>query len=219
MVLLGVATGVAMILAWTALSRLDPTFSAFLWRFQPVIAITLSFLFLKERLTAAEIAAGAVMISGGLLSTVGRWNVVGTGVVLTLVACCAVAVQMLIAKARVHEIHPNILVTYRVGVASVVILLWCLVTGRIDFEVRASYWYVTLLGAFLSPCASFLLTFRSYRYWDLSRSSVVRTVQPLFVLPMAYAVFRKLPVGKELIGGGLIMAGAFWLAWIHFRRR
>jgi drug/metabolite transporter (DMT)-like permease len=159
------------------------------------------------------------MISGGVLSTLGRWEFVGTGVVLTLIAGCAVAVQMLIAKARVHEIHPNILVVYRVGVASIVILIWCLLTGRIDFQVEASYWYVTLLGAFLGPCASFILTFRSYRYWDLSRSSLVRTVQPLFVLPLAYAVFGKLPVGRELLGGSIIMAGALWLAWIHFRRK
>jgi drug/metabolite transporter (DMT)-like permease len=217
--LLGVTTGVAMILAWSALSRLDPSFAAFLWRLQPMITIALGALFLKERLTAAEIVAGAIMISGGLLSTLGRWQFVGTGVVLILIACVAVAVQLLIAKARVHEIHPNILVVYRVGIASVVVLLWCLLTGRIDFQVKASYWYVTLLGAFLGPCASFLLTFRSYRYWDLSRSSLVLTVQPLFVLPLAYAVFRKLPVGKELLGGIVIMMGAFWLTWIHFRKR
>ncbi|KPJ61435.1 MAG: hypothetical protein AMJ46_01745 [Latescibacteria bacterium DG_63] len=219
LVLLGVATGVAMILAWSALALLDPSFSAFLWRFQPMIAIVLGALFLRERLSALEIAAGAVMISGGFLSTIGRWDFVGTGVVLTLLACSAVGVQMLIAKARVHEIHPNILVAYRVSGASIVVLLWCLLTGKTDLQVERSYWYVTLLGAFLSPCASFLLTFRSYRYWDLSRSSLVRTIQPLFVLPLAYAVFGKLPVGKELLGGGVIMIGALWLAWIQFTRK
>jgi drug/metabolite transporter (DMT)-like permease len=73
-----------------------------------------------------------------------------------------------------------------------------------------------LLGAFLGPCASFLLTFRSYRCWDLSRSAIVKTVEPLFVLPLAYAVLGKLPTGTELLGGCLILVGAFWFAWIQF---
>jgi len=218
-VLMGLATGAAMILAWTGLARLDPSFAAFLWRFQPVLTIVLSVLLLRERMSIKEIAPVTVMILGGCLSTIGRWDIVGIGIILTLLACIAVAVQMLIAKARVHEIHPNILVVYRVGIGAVVIMLWALLAGKINFQVEASYWYITLLGAFLGPCASFLLTFRSYRYWDLSRSSMVRTVQPLFVLPLAYLVFGKLPAGKELFGGCVILVGAFWLAWIHLIRK
>lgn len=216
---MGLATGVGMILSWAGLARLDPAFAAFLWRFQPVLAIMLGMLLLGERMVPKEIVPVAVMIFGSFASTIGRWNVVGTGTTLTLVSCFAVALQMLIAKARVHEVSPNILVAYRVGIAAVVITFWGILTRRIDFHVGASYWYVTLLGAFLGPCASFLLTFRSYRYWDLSRSSIVRTTQPLFVLPLSYAVFGKLPAGRELLGGCLILVGAFWLAWMHFVRK
>jgi drug/metabolite transporter (DMT)-like permease len=219
MMLMGLATGVAMISGWAGLARLDSSFAAFLWRFQPVLTIMLSVFFLRERFSVKEIAPVAIMILGGCLSTIGRWDIVGIGIILTLLACCAAAVQMLIAKARVHEIRPNILVVYRVGIGAVVIMLWSLVTGKIDFHVEASYWYVTLLGALLGPCASFLLTFRSYRYWELSRSSMVKTAEPLFVLPLAYVVFGKLPIGKELLGGCVILIGAFWLAWIHLIKK
>jgi len=217
--LMGLATGAGMILGWAGLARLDPSFAAFLWRFQPVLAIMLGILFLGERLSLKEIAPVAVMIFGGCLSTIGRWDVVGLGTMLTLLACVAVAVQMVIAKARVHEIHPNILVVYRVGIGAAVIMLWTFLRGKADFAVEASYWYVTLLGALLGPCVSFLLTFRSYRYWDLSRSSMVKTAQPLFVLPLAYIAFGQLPAGKELFGGSIILVGAFGLAWIHFVRK
>lgn len=106
--------------------------------------------------------------------------------ILMIVGACAFAVQMLIAKMMVAEIHPNILVCYRVGIGALIITFWTLLTGKADFGVEASYWLVTLLGAFIGPCASFLLTFRSYRYWDLSRSSMVKTAEPLFVLPLSY---------------------------------
>ncbi|MFH0778701.1 MAG: DMT family transporter [Candidatus Eisenbacteria bacterium] len=217
--LLGVATGAGMILGWAGLARLDPSFSSFLWRFHPLLVIVLSVLILRERLTAKELAPAAIMILGGCISTIGRWNIVGTGVVLTLLSCCAVAVQVTIAKSRVQEMHPNVLVFYRVASGSVVILLWCLLVGDIRFDVEARYWHVTLLGAFLGPCLSYLLTFRSYRHWDLSRSSMVTTAQPLFVIPFAYLAFGTLPTGRELIGGFIILAGAFWLAWKHVFRR
>jgi drug/metabolite transporter (DMT)-like permease len=217
--LIGLVTGAQMIVSWAGLARLDPSFTAFLWRFQPVLTIALSALFLDERLMNREWLPIAIMISGGALSTMGRWEIVGTGVILTLLACCAGAMQMLIAKIVVIAIHPTVLVFYRVGIATLVIALWTLPTGKVNFDVQSSYWLVTLLGAFLGPCASYLLTFRSFRYWDLSRSSMILTAQPLFVLPLAYLFLDKLPTQKELLGGCMILAGVVWLTWIHFVRK
>lgn len=217
--LLGLATGAGMLLGWAGLARLDPSFTAFLWRFQPVLAIVMSMVFLGERFLYKEIIPISIMIFGSLLSTLGRWDIVGVGTILTLFACIAAALQMLIAKVKVREIKPNILVFYRVGIGAIVIMFWTFLSGKADFNVEPSYWYVTLLGAFLGPCVSFLLTFRSYRYWELSRSSIVRTIQPIFVVPLAYIVFGKLPVMRELIGGSIILIGAFYFAWIHFLKR
>jgi len=213
--ILGLATGTGMILAWSGLSLLDPSFASFLWRFSPVLIIALSVLFLNERLRLIEVLPIAVMVFGGALTTFGRWHIVGQGVVLTLLGCVAVAVQMLVVKLNVHRIHPNVLVFFRVGLAALVIALWTLFTGRLDLRLSTPHLLVTMLGAFLGPCASFLLTFRSYRYWELSRSSVVLTAQPLLVLPMAYLAFGKIPSGLELLGGFVILAGAFALIWLH----
>lgn len=213
--LLGLTTGAEMTLAWAGLARLDPSFAAFLWQFTPVLTIGLSVLLLGEGLMVKEIFPVAVMVLGGSLSTIGRWHIVGLGVFLTLLACFANAVEMLIAKMKVSEVHPNVLVFYRAGIATLVITLWILLTDTADFDVQTSYWAVALLGAFLGPCASCLLVFRSYRHWDLSRSSIVLMAQPLFVIPLAYLALGKFPTEIELAGGLIILAGAFWLAWIH----
>ena len=213
--LIGLLTGAGMILSWAGLARLDPSFAGFLWRFAPVLTIVLGALYLGERLLVGELVPIAIMVLGGCLGAIGRWHIVGVGMALTLLACCAFAVQLLIAKMQVARIHSVILNFYRVGIGALIIALWTLLTGKVDFNVEASYWLVTLLGAFLGPCTGFLLTFRSYRHWDLSRSSIVLTVQPLFILPSAYFIIGQLPTGMELIGGSMILAGAFWLAWIH----
>lgn len=212
---LGVATGSGMILAWSGLSLLDPSLASFLWRFSPVLIIILSVFILGERVRLIEAVPIGIMVLGGAMTTLGRWHIVGTGVVLTLLGCVAVAIQMIVVKLNVREIHPNVLVFYRVSLAALIILLWSSVTGRLHFEISVPHLTVTLLGAFLGPCASFLLTFRSYRYWELSRSSIVLTAQPLLVLPMAALAFGKLPTGMELAGGFIILGGAFMLVLLH----
>jgi drug/metabolite transporter (DMT)-like permease len=213
--LLGLATGSGMVLAWSGLSLLDPSFASFLWRFSPVLIIILSVFILGERLRLIEAVPIGIMVLGGAMTTYGRWHIVGTGVILTLLGCVAVAVQMLVVKLNVKEIHPNVLVFYRVSLAALFIALWSAMAGKLNFEISAPHLAVTLLGAFLGPCASFLLTFRSYRYWELSRSSIVLTAQPLFVLPMAALVFGTIPTGLELAGGFVILGGAFFLVLLH----
>jgi len=216
---MGGATAVLMLFSWRGLALLDPTFASFLWRFTPVVVIVLGAAVLGERLRAVEIGALALMVLGGVLSTIGRWQVVGLGTVFTLIGCGAGAVQLLFAKKQTGKVHPNVLAFYRVGIGAVLIALWTFGTGRADFHVPGRFWAVTLIGAFLGPCFSYLLTFRSYRYWDLSQASIVRTMQPLIALPMTYAAFRTLPVRQELLGGSLILVGALWIAWIHFGGR
>lgn len=219
MLALGTATALGMVLGWKGLARLDPSFASFLWRLLPIFTILSGVIILKERLSKKEVLAMAIMLVGSLWSVVGRWDTVGTGVTLTILACCSGVVQLLIAKSQIYQVHPNVLVAYRVGIGAVLIASWVFATGTADFTVEARYWYVTLLGAFLGPCASFLLTFRSYRYWALSQSTIILTAQPLLVLPLAYIFLGTLPTLRELVGGCMILTGAFWLAFIQVTKR
>lgn len=207
-----------MILGWKGLSELDPAFASFIWRFLPVLSILSGVLLLREDLSLKEALAMGVMLVGALWSVIGRWTVVGTGVTLTLAAIFSGVLQLLIAKSQTHKFHPNVLVAYRVGIASVLIASWVFASDGANFAVETKYWYVTLLGAFLGPCASFLLTFRAYRYWTLSQSSLILSGQPLFTLPMAYIFLRTFPTTKEWMGGCVILLGAFWLGVIELTR-
>lgn len=218
-VVLGISTGAGMILAWAGLALLDPSFASFIWRFAPVLTIVLSAIILNERLQLRELFPVALMVAGGALSTYGRWHIVGTGVILTLLAACTVAVQMVTVKMKVSEISPHVLVFYRVSGAAICIAIWSILTGRLNFNVATPHWVITLIGAFLGPSLSFQFTFRSYTYWDLTRSSIVLTAQPLIVLPLAYLAFGRIPTGLQLLGGFIIVAGAFWLTLLHRTRQ
>lgn len=214
---LGVITGAGMIFTWAGLALLDPTFQAFLFRLHPVLNILLGALILGEVLQVKEIIPMSIVIIGGVVSGIGKWNIVYMGVLFTVLAIISVAFQMLIAKERIQKVHPKGLVFYRVAIATLVIAVWTILTGKVNFNVKLSYWLVTFLGALFGPTLSFLFMFHSYRYWEFYRSSAVLTIQPLLVLPLAYLFLRKLPGQLELIGGLIIMAGALWLMLIHFK--
>jgi len=213
---MGVATGAGMLLGWAGLARLDPTFQAFLWRFTPVLTLGLGFMFLKERFEARELVPVAIMIGGSFICVAGRWQAVGSGTILTLLACLCVGLQMFLGKVNVGAVDPLILVFYRSALAAVVGLLAWLSVGsccRADW----SHWLSLGLGSFLGPFLGYLLYFKSYQHWELSRSSVIQTVQPLFVFGLAYVFLGQVPHGREALGGLVILAGALWLSWLHNR--
>ncbi|RLB08762.1 MAG: hypothetical protein DRG27_05290 [Deltaproteobacteria bacterium] len=215
---LGVLTGITMLLSWKGLSLLDPVFASLLWRFLPVITAIAGVIFFKEKLLREELFAIAIMVAGSFYSINGRWDAVGKGVFYIILATFAGAAQLLIAKAYSKKIDINVMVAYRVGIAAAFVFVWDIFFGKINISVPLRYWLVTMLGAFLGPCASFLFTFRSYRYWELSKASILLTLQPVFVLPFTYIFLGTLPDKKEIFGGAVILFGAIWLALIQARK-
>ena len=94
-----------------------------------VSSIFISFLVLRERLMRVEFLPMAVMVGGGVLTTLGRWHIVGTGTILTLLSCVTVTVQMLAAKLESRRTDYSVLVFYRLAIAVVVIAAWALLKG------------------------------------------------------------------------------------------
>src|SRR3989339_1320476 len=137
---IGVTTGVAMTLTWEGLSRLDPLFTSFLWRFAPVFMIILGVVFLKEKLTLSETMCFLVMVVGGMVIAMGRWKMNSTGIVLTLLACIVSSVSMLLAKRVVHEVPPLVLVLYRAVIALPVVMIWAFVQGGMVIQATPGQW-------------------------------------------------------------------------------
>jgi drug/metabolite transporter (DMT)-like permease len=216
--LLGLLTAAGMLLTWAGLARLDPSFAAFLWRFMPALLLVFGAVFLRERITWIELLPVALMLGGGVFGALGRWEIVGAGVILTVIATFAGAGQMLLAKLLVGTHDPLGVVFYRLAPGALFIAVFTAASGGFDFDVAPRYWLVCFLGAFLGPSLSHVFQFEAYRRWDLSRAGIVLTLQPLFVLPLALAFLGAAPAPRELAGGAVILAGALWLAFLHVKR-
>ncbi len=214
---LGLCNTMAQLLMWQGLDRLDPSFSAFLGRFSPMISILVGVVLLRERIRALEWGAVAVMIAGGALSAAGSvWRLEWAGIFLTLGSGFFIALQYPIAKRFGGEVPSLVMNFYRVSVAAGVATLWVFGTGQWEVgRATPRHWMALGVGAFLGPFLSYVLTFASYRYWDMSRSAIVMTLQPLVVIPLAYLFFGSVPTGLKLVGGLVILAGGLGLALVN----
>lgn len=218
MLMLGVANAVCQFTMWQGLQRLDSSFAAFLGRFAPMMAILMGVLFLGERIGAWEWVAVAAMIAGGFWSSAGSFKFEWLGIALSLISAFFSAMQWPLAKIGGKGVPNTAMNFYRVGVAAIAVTLWAVLVRKMDFStVEPRHWIVTLIGSLIGPFLSYLLMFRSYDYWAISRSAIVWTIQPLVVMPMAYIVFGNIPTGSKLLGGLVTLLGAFWLAWLHQR--
>lgn len=218
MVLLGFALTFVAFFGWAGLSKMDPTFNSFLSRLTPMMTILLGVVLLKENVRALEWLAVAVMVGGGVLSTLGgTWQAEWWAIVLVLMGCFCAAIQFTLAKLGDDKgIPPLVVNIYRTAVAAIAITLVTLALGEFDpTKAQPRHWTALLLGALLGPCLSVTLTFASYRYWEMTRTAMVLTLQPLVVFPMAWLMFHDLPGGWKLIGGLIILAGGLWLVALH----
>jgi drug/metabolite transporter (DMT)-like permease len=213
LLLIGTIHGVGILFTWTSLDYLSPSIAALIWRFLPVLMLLLGVVFLGENISVYEIVPIALMVVGAFVSVAMTWAEFGIGVILAIIACLITAVQMVIVKQAVSDISPELLTLYRNGFGAVIIGIWGFSTQQINFHVPLSFWIIIFFGALIGESLTFIFFFRSYQYWELSRTGMVRTCEPIFVLLWSFLVFGTLPEGQELIGGLIILLGAFWLAW------
>ncbi|MCE9591272.1 MAG: DMT family transporter [Planctomycetes bacterium] len=222
MVGLGVCNGAAQLMAWQGLNRLDPSMASFMGRFAPVMAIFMGATILHERIRVVEWYAIALMIAGGLLTTLAPTHnapvLSWLGIILSLASAFLFAMQLLLAKKNGHGLAVGVMIFYRVGVAAVIVTVWALAARKLDFShARPDQWAVLIGGAFIGPFLSYVCTFHSYRFWDMARSSMILTLQPLVVIPLALIVFGTRLTTWQYAGGFITIAGGVWLAVIHHR--
>lgn len=211
LVLVGILHGVGVLLTWMGLSHLSPSVASLIWRFLPVLMLILGVSFLGEIFYIREIWPIAVMIFGAFLSVSVSWDELGLGVILTIIACFITAVQMAVVKKAVESISPELLILFRNLLGSLTIGTYGLLTQSLNFQVAPYAWPIIFLGAFIGETITFLFFFRSYQFWDLSRTGLVRTSEPIFVILWSYLIFGTFPQGQQLLGGVIILIGAFWL--------
>ncbi len=120
------------------------------------------------------------------------------------------AVQNFLCKLIVEDCRPELIVFCRSVGGACCVALWAMAKGGVEWSVPGRYYLAAGLGALVAAVLGQTLLFRSYLHWELARSMVVYSGQPLVVIVLAWTCLGMIPDGQGLLGGAFILTGAVW---------
>ena len=203
-----------------ALNRASPTMLILLSRSEIIIAMLLSWLFLKEIITARVWLAVVVIIAGIIvmkLNTLSFELNEWSAIIWAVTAAFSFAVMQVLAKSIIHEINPQVLNVSRLAFA--LVILWSLEEVRIRVAVlEFTEWQWLALAAFCGPFVGRVSYTYALRYLTISKTVIIGSFSPIATLIFELMVFGTLINGYEAFGGIIMLAGILWVFLPGLRR-
>ena len=217
------ARGLSGFLALTgvfyALLHLSMALATVLQYLHPVFTALLAFLFLAERPTTATLACIALSLLGLACMVVPYWTGSDTTpaplwpVIAGLGGAFGSGVAYTLVRKLVITEHPSVIVLYFPLICAPGTLL----LGGADFiwPTVAGWWVLLGVGCF-TQLGQLTLT-KAMQLDAASRVTSLSYVQIIFAAILGWLAFGEIPTQATLLGGGLILLGAFVSAWMQPR--
>jgi len=203
-----------------ALNLASPTMLVLLSRSEIIIAMLLSWLFLKEIITARVWLAVVVIIAGIIvmkLNTLSFELNEWSAIIWAITAAFSFAVMQVLAKSIIHEINPQVLNVSRLALA--LVILWSLEEVRSRVAVlEFTEWQWLALAAFCGPFVGRVSFTYALRYLTISKTVIIGSFSPVATLIFELLVFGTLINAYEAVGGTIMLAGILWVFLPGLRR-
>ena len=210
--LLGFLNGTANLLLFTGINLGDPTLAAFFSRSETVYGVLLGALLLGERMRSYQWLGVIIGIAGTALMTFREGTVVWLMLLTLLTSNLFLAFSNLVAKKNVIAVPPSVLSIARTLLMGLMLGFIALVAGHLTWPDLTT-WVWIIGGAFFGPYLSYLLFYKALIYLDLSKATVIRALQPLFVALYSFALFGTFISLRQFAGGLLMLAGVTLMLW------
>jgi len=198
----------------------SPTMLTLLQRSEIIIAMLLSWLFLKEIITTRVWLAVVVIIAGIIvmkLNTLSFELNEWSAIIWAITAAFGFAVMQVLAKSIIHEINPQVLNVSRLAFA--LVILWSLEEVRSSVTVlEFTEWQWLALAAFCGPFVGRVSYTYALRYLTISKTVIIGSFSPVATLIFELLVFGTLINGYEAFGGTIMLAGILWVFLPGLRR-
>jgi drug/metabolite transporter (DMT)-like permease len=206
--------GLAYTFGLLGLTRTTASMSALLWAAEPILILGLAWLILRERLTRTLLACsllaitGVVLVAGLDVRAEQTSLLLGNGLILLGVACCAL--YTVLTRRQATDLDPLLIVALQQSVA----LVWALAIWPIEW-VRGSGVELTSISlatwgwAALSGVLYYALAFWCYiiglRQLPASLAGLFLNLIPIFGVGGAYLFLGERLTVAQWIGGTLIL--------------
>jgi drug/metabolite transporter (DMT)-like permease len=192
----------------------DPAVTSFLGNMFPVMVMLGGIFILHERFSPIEIFGGFLALSGAFVisysggTTLETMFIKGTGIVFFNAAFATTAT--LVVKTQIKNLSPELLNLNRaVWLLIFSVIMFFAMGDAVAFSAGAIK--NTVIGAILEFIA-ILTVYYSYKFIEVSRSSIVQSLKGIVVLIVAFLFFGTLPLPHQLAGGIITVAGVLIMA-------
>jgi len=192
----------------------NPAITSFLGNISPVFVLTLSFIFLKERLNKIEILGVFLALFGafiiGYKGGVDIKTMFINGTQYIVYSTFLFATISVISKKYIITLSPILIALNRtlfLFIFSIFLLLYQNEGLNIPTDALKNIFIGSILGPFLTAVTGLL----ALQYIDLSKKSIISSTKSLFILFGAYLYFGQFPKVYEILGGLLSILGVLMI--------
>ncbi len=203
-----------------ALSQSSPTLLVLVSRIEIIIAMLLSWMFLKEFISIRVWMSVVVIVLGiivmkmdSLTFDLKNWS----PFLWAVTSAFSFASMQVLAKRIIDEINPQVLNVLRLAIA--LIILWSLAEVRSGVtNLQSGEWKWIALAAFCGPFMGRVSYTYALRYLTVSKAVIIGSFSPATTLLFELLVFGTLISSYEAIGGTIMLAGILWVFLPGFRQ-
>ncbi len=188
----------------------NPAITSFLGNISPVFVLTLSFVFLKERLNKLEIIGVVIALLGAfIIGYKGGTNIKNMfidGSQYIIYSSFLFSTVSVVSKKFITELSPLLIALNRtifLFIFSMIIMYY----EHQSFSIPSSAFKNLFIGSILGPFLTAVTGLLALQYIDLSKKSIISSTKSLFVLFGAYLYFGQFPKTYEIFGGILSITG------------
>jgi len=199
----------------------NPAIPSFLRNMEYIFVTLMGVMILKERFSLMEMLGVILTFSGAMVISYDKGLtftsfITGTSGFM-LLSTSFYGVRTIMVKTHIRALTPSILAINRalfLFAAALIILLIRNETIVIPVRVMINI----AIGSFFGPFLTSIGQYSALKYIEASRLAILQSTTAMFVLIGAYLIFGRFPLGYQLAGGAMTIAGPMWLLFVKGRK-
>lgn len=183
-----------------------------------ILTMVLSFLFLGELLTVGQYVGIFILLSGIVVVIWGKQENHPNklrGVVYALGSMLCFSASAILVKLSVADVEVITATWWRMAFGTSFVLAFGLISKQLPawiYPLRS--WRLTglfLLNVVVITYGGFLFSIVAYKYTTVSLVSVLGTMEPVFVLFLAFLINGERVIQREVIGTAITLVGLYFI--------
>jgi drug/metabolite transporter (DMT)-like permease len=217
---IGLLVAVNTNLGFLAVHYIDPGTAALLTRTSVIFGVGLGLLWLGERLTAIELVGGVLAVTGVFIVGFQPGDYLRLGSLIAVAASLLYAIHSAVVKRYGSQIAFADFFFFRLAGTSAFLLVLAAAQGALVLPGPAA-WPILGLAATFNVVISRAVYYLALRRLDMSRLTIMLTLNPVLTMLWSFLLFGSLPSAPEVLGGLAILSGVIVVSASHgglFRR-